>query len=162
MPTPERIAELIRAYADGPRLLEAAVAGIPRDELAFRPGPGHWSIHENAVHVADTELVAAVRMRFVLAEPGATLVGFDQGRWAQTLGYASASLDAALTLFRAVRAPTAELLRQAPAEAWTQTGRHTEAGLVTLEWLVEHFADHVPYHLKTIAKRRGQYAASHG
>jgi len=27
-----------------------------------------------------------------------------------------------------------------------------------LEWLVALFADHVPYHLRTIAKRRDQYA----
>jgi len=159
MPTAQRVSELLRTYAEGPDRLDAAVRGIPPDELAFTPGPGHWSIHENVVHVADTELVGAVRFRFVLAQPGALLVSFDQERWATALDYASWPVASALTVFRAVREPTLAMLRRAPMEAWTQTGVHQEAGPQTLEWLVEHFADHVSYHLRTIAKRRSQYAA---
>jgi len=156
--TSSRITELIKAYADGPRLLESAVAGIPPDELRFTPGPEHWSIHENVIHVADTELVGASRMRYVLAEPGAALVSFDQEKWARVMDYKSQSLEGALALFRGIRAATTEVLRRAPAEAWEHAGIHTESGPQTLEWLVEHFADHVPYHLRTIAKRRMQYA----
>jgi hypothetical protein len=160
MPTRERVNELLCKYAEGPERLEAAVRGIPSDEMNFSPGPGHWSIHENVVHVADVELVGVVRMRYVLAEPGATLVAFDQERWGTALGYAAWSSASALTLFRAVRETTVDLLRRAPVEAWTQTGMHVEAGPQSLEWLVEHFADHVPYHLRTIAKRRSQYQAA--
>ena len=54
MSSPERITELIRDYANGPRLFEEAVAGIPEDELRFRPGPEHWSIHENVVHLGSS------------------------------------------------------------------------------------------------------------
>ncbi len=158
MTTNSRISDLIRSYAEGPRLLETVVAGIPPDELRFTPGPEHWSIHENVVHVADTDLVAAARMRYVLAEPGSTLVSFDQDKWARVLDYRSQSMEGALALLRAIRASTAEMLRRAPAEAWEQVGINTEAGPQTLEWLVEHFADHVHYHLRTIAKRRSQYA----
>ncbi len=156
--TASRITELIKAYAEGPRLLESAVAGIPQAELHFTPGPEHWSIHENVVHVADTELVGVTRMRYVLAEPGAVLVSFDQEKWARVMDYRSQPLEGALALFRATRAATTEVLQRAPTEAWEHAGIHTEAGPQTLEWLVEHFADHVPYHLRTIAKRRTQYA----
>ena len=158
MSSTDRIDGLIRRYAEGPRLLEEAVIGIPEDELRFSPGPEHWSIHENVVHVADTDLVAAVRMRFILTEPGATLVAFDQNRWAQALSYSSLSLGTALGLFRSVREATTEMLQRAPVEAWEFTGKHTELGPQTLEWIVDHFADHVHYHLRTIAKRRRQYA----
>jgi uncharacterized damage-inducible protein DinB len=156
--TSGRIQDLIRSYAEGPRLLEAAVAGLPEDELRFRPGPEHWSIHENVVHVADTELVGATRMRYVIAQPGSTLVSFDQDQWARVLDYGSLSMNDALALLRAVRATTVEILRLAPTDAWEQVGVNTEAGPQTLEWLVEHFADHVHYHLRTIGKRRSQYA----
>jgi hypothetical protein len=158
MTTNSRASNLIRSYAEGPRLLEAAVADISPDELRFTPGPEHWSIHENVVHVADTDLVGATRMRYVLAEPGATLVSFDQDKWARALDYRSQSIGGALALLRAVRAVTTDMLWGAPAEAWEQVGMNTEAGPQTLEWLVEHFADHVHYHLRTIAKRRSQYA----
>jgi uncharacterized damage-inducible protein DinB len=156
--TSSRIEGLIRAYAEGPRLLETAVSGLSRDELHFTPGPEHWSIHANVVHVADTDVVAAARMRYVIAEPGAALVSFDQTKWARAMDYGAQPLEQALALFRAIRASTTEVLRRAPREAWEQIGVNTEAGPQTLEWLVEHFADHVPYHLRTIAKRRAQYA----
>jgi hypothetical protein len=158
MTAPRRIEELIQAYTEGPRLLEAAVAGILPDEMRFSPGPDHWSIHENVVHVADAELVGTTRMRYVIAQPGSTLVSFDQEQWARALDYRSHSLDGALALFRAVRRATADILKLAPAEAWEQMGVNTEAGPQTLEWLVEQFAEHVTYHLRTIAKRRDQYA----
>ncbi len=157
MTASSRIQALINAYAEGPRLLEAAVAGLTQDELCFRPGPEHWSIHENVVHVADTDLVGATRMRYVIVQPGSTLVSFDQNAWARVLDYGAVSMPQSLALLRAVRATTVEMLGRAPAEAWEQIGINTEAGPQTLEWLVEHFAGHVHYHLRTIAKRRTQY-----
>jgi hypothetical protein len=71
-------------------------------------------------------------------------------------------MEGALALLRAVRAATTEVLRRALTEAWEQKGINTEAGPQTLEWIVEHFADHVHYHLRTIAKRRAQYAQAKG
>jgi uncharacterized damage-inducible protein DinB len=158
MPTVQRIAELIQAYADGPRLLQEAISGISADELHFKPGPEHWSIHENVIHLVDTDLVAAGRMRFIIAQPGSALVGMDVARWAQAMAYSAQPLAEALGLLRAVRASTAALLRRVPPSAWEQTGTHTEAGPQTLEWLVEHFVEHVQHHLRTIAKRREQFA----
>ena len=158
MTTSGRIQDLIDAYAEGPRLLEAAVAGLSQDELRFRPGPEHWSIHENVVHVADTDLVGATRMRYVIVQPGSTLVSFDQNGWARVLDYGALSMHEALALLRAIRTTTVEILRRVPADAWEQAGINTEAGPQTLEWLVEHFGNHVHHHLRTIAKRRTQYA----
>ena len=158
MVTTTRIQELIQSYAAGPDRLEAAVRGIPEEELRFTPGPEHWSIYENVVHVADAELVHATRIRYVLAEPGATLVSFDQTRWARALDYRSHPLPAAFVLFRTIVASTADVLRRAPGEAWEHAGTHTEYGRQTLEQLVEDYAGHVPYHLRTITKRWAQYA----
>lgn len=160
--TAQQIDQLIQAYAGGPRLLEAALAGIPKDELHFKPDPEHWSIHENVVHLADTDLVAAARIRYILAQPGATLVAFDQNHWARAMDYAAQSTDTSVALLRVVRQSTADLLRRAPAEAWEQTGAHTELGPQTIAWIVEHFADHMQGHLSTIAKRRRQYAEARG
>lgn len=162
MPSAQRISELIKAYAEGPALLEAAVAGISKDELHFKPGPEHWSIHENVVHVADTDLVQAARVRYILAQPGSALIGFDQNLWARAMDYTAQSFEGSLALLRALRASTTDLLRRAPAAAWEQAGMHTEYGPQTLEQSVQRYADHVHYHLRTIAKRRKQYAETRG
>ncbi|MGH2452821.1 MAG: DinB family protein [bacterium] len=158
MATTQRINELIHAYAEGPRLLESTVAEISEDERRFKPGPEHWSIHENVVHVADCDLVFAERIRRVLAEPGAPLIAIDENQWARVLDYPAQSFEGSLALLRALRTTTADMLRQAPVEAWAQTGMHSEKGPQTLEWIVGYAADHVHYHLRTIAKRRRQYA----
>jgi len=160
MLTAQRVSELIQAYADGPRLLAAAVASVPREVLDFKPAPEHWSIRENVAHLADTDLVAAARLRYILAHPGATLVAFDQNKWATALGYASRSVEGSLELLRVVRESTADVLRRAPAAAWEYAGAHTELGPQTVEWIVNHFAEHLQGHLATITKRRDQYAAA--
>lgn len=131
---------------------------ISEDERQFKPGPEHWSIHENVVHVADCDIVFAERIRRVVAEPGGLLAAIDENQWARALHYPAQSFEASLALLRALRATTADLLRHAPAGAWEQTGMHNEKGPQTLEWIVGYAADHVHYHLRTIAKRRRQYA----
>lgn len=162
MPSAERIRQLIDAYADGPRRLDAAVAGVSEQALDFTPGAEHWSIRTNVIHLVDADLVAAARLRYVLAQPGITLVSFDQGVWAGALHYESQPVAPALAMFRAVRASTAELLRRAPAEAWGYAGVNTQSGLQTVERIVEYFDQHLEGHLKTIAKRRQQHAEAVG
>ena len=169
MPTAERVRDLIRAYADGPRLLDAALAGIPPDEVRFTPGPEHWSIHENVIHLADTDIAGAARIRYLLAEPEATLVSFHGTRWARVLDYGSQSLDDALAVFRAVRGATAGLLSHLRVAAWEAQGANwkrvetdSEPKTLTLPDLVQQGADHVHYHLRIIAKRRAQYAQRGG
>ena len=165
MLTPVRIESLIAAYAEGTRLLETALAGIPGEELRFTPGPEHWSIHENVIHLADTELVYAARLRYLLAEPAKIPESFAGFQWSRVLDYRSQSLEGALAFFDAIRAATTALLEILPSGAWEKVGLHWEqqaAGpelkTLTVAQAVELFADHVHYHLRTIAKRRAQYA----
>jgi uncharacterized damage-inducible protein DinB len=158
MSSAERIAMLLNAYAEGPRLVTAAVRGLSADELHFTPGPGHWSIHQHVVHLADADLVLATRLRYILAAPGVAVLPFDQERWGRTLDYAGRSLETSLALLRAVREATADLLRRMPPEAWQRVGQHPQAGPQTVEAIVAHSVEHVDHHLRTIAKRRREYA----
>jgi uncharacterized damage-inducible protein DinB len=148
---------IIHRYAEGPGLLEDAIADIPADEMRWRPTAADWSIHENVVHVVDTDLVTSMRVRSILAEPGSPMPWFDQGVWASVLRYAEQPLPDALALFRAARATTVRLLRQAPDAAWSQCDVHPIHGSRTLAQVVDHYANHVHHHLRTIAKRRRQY-----
>lgn len=162
MPPVERIRQLIDAYADGPRRLEAAVAGLSEHEWDFTPGAEHWSTRTNVIHLVDADLIAASRIRYVLAQPGIALVSFDQNVWATALHYESQPVAPALAMFRAVRASTAEMLRRAPADAWGYAGVNTQSGLQTVESIVNYFVEHLEGHLKTIAKRRQQHAEAVG
>lgn len=156
----QRAHTLISAYADGCRLIEDALAGIPDAELFYKPGSEHWSIFENVAHLVDIDLIVAARIRFVMAMPGAPILATDAAGWARAIDYSAWTLEDCVALMRAARGSTAALLRRAPADVWANTGMHSKHGPQTLEWIVDHMVEHVEVHLQTIAKRRRQYAES--
>jgi len=130
---------------------------LDRPALGAREIPSKWTIQEIVCHVADSETVGAIRIRLALAEPGAAFPGYDQGRFAEGLGYAS--FDAPLVrdtldLFSRLRSISARLLRRATPEAWKRAGVHPEWGPVTLRQLLELYADHGERHLEQILERR--------
>ncbi|HYM69353.1 MAG TPA: DinB family protein [bacterium] len=164
-----QIDALLGEYAHGPDLIEAALRGLSEEEVRFSPGPGHWSIHENIVHLADTELVYAARVRYLVAEPELIPASFRGFHWSTALAYPAQSLEDALHVFRAVRTTTARYLRALPPEAWARMGPHwdqegagAEPRRLSVADAVAAFRDHVHYHLRTIAKRRGQFTVSRG
>src|SRR3982751_2944227 len=118
---------LIARYESGPARLKAALAKVPPEALQWRPAPGEWSAHEIVVHCADSEANAALRIRYLVAEPDPLIVGYDQEEWARRFEYHSLPLEPALLTVAAVRANPAPLLRRLPAGAWATVGRHSES-----------------------------------
>ncbi len=51
----------IASYGAAPAELEAALRDLPRAAWQFRPAPDQWTIHEIAVHLADSEANSYVR-----------------------------------------------------------------------------------------------------
>ena len=151
---------LIDRYADGPRRLGAALAGVPEAARVWRPAPGKWSVHEVIVHCADAETNAAMRIRYLLAEPQPTLVGYDQDEWARTLDYAAQPLGPALAAVEAARGNTVLLLRRLPEAAWQRTGTHTEMGRYTAEQWLQIYAEHLEVHAQQIERNLAAWMAA--
>jgi hypothetical protein len=150
--TPEQRAALIRQYADGPAVLEAALRSVPADALEWRPAPGKWTVHEVVVHCADSETNAHMRVRYLLAEPEPLILGYDQDRWAIDLDYHSLPLGPALATVRAVRANTVPLLERLTEAQWNKTGRHTEQGSYGVETWLQIYAEHLDVHARQIGR----------
>jgi hypothetical protein len=141
---------LLAAYGSGPEGLEAGLKDVPHEAWDWKPGPGRWSVHEIVVHLADSEAHAYIRCRTLIAEPGKTVMAYDQDRWASELGYAGQSTDDALALFTLLRRMTHRLLADAPHSVWEQSIHHPEHGMMMLDdWLLS-YAKHVPLHLAQI------------
>jgi DinB superfamily len=143
---------LILKYAEGPARLRAAWASVPEEARQWRPAPEKWSAHEVVVHCADSETNAAQRIRYVLAEKEATIVGYDQEAWARDFDYHAHPVEVALLTVEAVRANTAALLRRLPASAWSKVGRHSEHGRYSAEDWLGIYADHVHNHASQIER----------
>ena len=149
---------LLAAFDTAPARLRAAVAGLTEEQLRARPRPGKWSVLEIALHVTDADIVGASRFRHALAQPGITVVGYDQDAWADALGYNDtplAALAESLDLFASIRRNSAALFRRAAADrAWDRVVHHPERGALTLRNLLELYADHGDRHIAQILANR--------
>src|ERR671923_975412 len=118
--------EKIELYGKGYDLLMESLRDIPQEMWKFKPEPKEWSVHEVLVHLADSESNAALRARKLIVEPGGTLMGYDQDRWAVELDYHDQSYEDALEIVRLVRKTTYELLKKQPDEVFGHSVRHAE------------------------------------
>ena len=141
---------LIRRYEEGPQKLRAAYERIPAEARQWRPAEGKWSAHEVVCHAADSETIAAQRIRYLVAESNPTIVGYDQAEWAKAFDYHAAPLEPAMATVAAVRANTAALLRRLPEKAWSAEGTHTDSGRYTAENWLKIYAEHLEKHSRQI------------
>jgi hypothetical protein len=152
-------AALIERYAQGPALLKAALAKMPREAVPWKPAPNRWSAHEIVVHCADSESNAALRIRYLLAEERPVIQGYDQDRWALQLHYRDHPADVALSTVEAVRAHTTPLLRRMTDEQWRRVGEHTESGRYAAEDWLRIYAEHLEKHSGQIERNLAAWNA---
>lgn len=146
--------ELIDQYLAGIDIVRTAVAGMKEEQLDARPIAGKWSTRQVVCHLADFEPIYADRMKRVIAERCPTFFGGDPDTFAAGLAYERRSLDEELTLLTAVRQHMTTILRELKVADFQRTGKHAEAGPMTLETLLRNIADHVPHHVHFIAQKR--------
>src|SRR5439155_23241312 len=95
--------ELIDAYVAGGAKLRAAVAGLTREQLTARPGPGEWSILEVVVHLTDSDAISIDRMKRMLTEDNPQLLYADETAYVDCLRTHDQDVGDALTLFEVGR-----------------------------------------------------------
>ena len=156
------IANLLERYRRGPELLAVVLTGVFGEEEDFVREPGKWSIRQIIAQLADSELVAAYRLRKVLAEDNPPLNVFDQNAWAANLDYARRKPKQSLETFRRLRAENYDLLKDAPEPSFARTGNHSKNGPMTLRQLVETFANHAESHARQLQEIRDAYKLAKG
>lgn len=148
--TPEERNKLIERYTIGPALLREALSKAPEEMRKWRPEPNEFSVHEVIVHCADSETNSHGRIRYIMTEDNATIIGYDPPVWAAAFHYLDHPIDAALLTVEAVRANTVPILRHATEEQWSHVGTHTEMGAYGAETWLEVYAAHCYDHAKQI------------
>jgi uncharacterized damage-inducible protein DinB len=146
--------KIIEQYEHGGDKLRQVVQGLTHDDLHALPVPGTWSIQQIIIHLLDSDLVLADRMKRVIAEDKPALLAFDENRWAKQLAYDFRSADDAVALFGLNRKQMAEVMRRLPDEAFARTGTHNERGVQTLEQIVGFAVEHLDHHLKFARDKR--------
>jgi len=156
-------AEKIDLYGRGYDLLMETLRDIPQEMWKFKPEPAEWSVHEVLVHLADSESNAALRARMLIVEPGGTLMGYDQDRWAAELDYHEQSHEDALEVTRLVRRTTYALLKKQPDEVFSHSVRHPEYDEpYTFEKWLDIYSAHIPGHIEQIKNNYRIWRDRHG
>lgn len=147
----ERLA-LIESYGQAHQKLVDALKRFPRDMWHFKPAPSRWSIHEIIIHLADSEANSFIRARCFIAEPGKTVMAYDQDKWASDLRYDLQDTEGALELFKWLREMTYRIIRVIPESYWGRTVNHPENGVMTFDQWLKIYEDHVPLHISQMQK----------
>jgi uncharacterized damage-inducible protein DinB len=146
--------ELIDKYLAGPELVQRAVQDMGGEQLDAKPIPGKWSTRQVVCHIVDFEPVYADRMKRVIAENCPSFFGGDPDVFAAHLAYERREIGTELELMAAVRRQMATILRELTADDFQRMGKHSEAGPLSLETLLQRISDHVPHHIRFIAEKR--------
>lgn len=160
--TPSEYVRRILSYVEGKDALEvlrttagrlrSIVFGAPAAELRRQPAAGKWSGAQILAHLADSEIVAAYRIRMILARDGVAIQAFDQNEWASALRYDAAEPVESLALFDATRTANLRLLDRVDPRLHDNHGVHAERGRETVTHLVRLYAGHDLNHLAQIER----------
>jgi hypothetical protein len=152
--TPEERRALIERYKDGYAQVAQALDGFPEAGLTARPIAGKWSAAEIVNHLADSEMMSAMRVRKLLTEAHPVIQGYDQDEWARALRYNERPVGPALAAFRAARETTGQLLELLTESQWRRLGWHSESGPYHTERWLEIYAAHAHGHADQIRRLR--------
>jgi uncharacterized damage-inducible protein DinB len=140
-----------------PGKVARAVAGLSAKKMRRRPKRGKWSIIEILGHLQDTEFVYGYRIRLSLAQPGATILGYDQAVWTEELRHNRGNAKQLIERIRVLRDGNLETVRRVPRPLWKRYGMHNERGKETVRRALELIAGHDLNHLDQIRAIRKKY-----
>lgn len=154
--TPEERTQHVARYALGADDLDDSLRDMTPEDLDRRPAPDAWTAREIVHHLADSETMAATRLRRLVADDEPVIHGYDEPVWAERLHY-DRPIETSISLVRAVRAASLDLLRSLTPAEWDRTGTHTESGPYSVDRWLEIYADHTHDHADQIRRaRRGE------
>lgn len=146
--------QFIERYVNEADDLRKSIAGLtPEDMLAF-PVPGTWSIQQIVIHMLDSDLIAADRMKRIIAEDNPLLLGYDESKFAVRLHCDKLDVQLACEVFTKNRQLMAAILRQLSDKDFQRTGVHNERGKLTLAEVLNIYTGHLQHHLKFIHEKR--------
>ncbi len=143
--------EMIRKLPEQARM---AVKGLNDEQLNTPYGEGKWTVRQVIHHLADSHMNAFVRMKLVLTEDNPTLKPYSQDDWARTKEAAAYPVESSLHILTGLHERWASLLDGVPDSAWSRTAFHPENGPMTLQRLLDIYADHGEKHVRSITELR--------
>ena len=148
------IAALAANYEKATNDFFRLIDGLEESDLDKNDGEG-WTPRQVIHHLADSEAQSYARLRRLVAEPGTTIQGYDEGKWAEnsTLGYRSEDIQVSLDVIKAVRESSYLLVTRLKESDLELSGVHTESGKYTVKNWLETYSKHPVDHANQIREQ---------
>lgn len=149
---------ILAQYADGPALLDSALAGLRETDLDLAPSAASWSIRQIVHHLVDGDDIWKTCIKAALGNSDGvfTLQWYwekPQMDWSENWAYASRSLDSSLELLHANRRHIMDLVEHIPGacEKSIRLARKDGSEVhITVFDVLELHAGHLIDHIKDI------------
>jgi len=152
--TAEERRGLIDQIAAAPARLRDAVAGLSSAQLDTPYRPGGWTPRQVAHHIPDSHINAYVRIKLALTEAEPAVQTYEESEWAKLPDTAKTPVDVSLELLDALHRRWVTLLRSLGEKDFAKTARHPSWGVVTVDFLLAHYAWHGRHHVAHITSLR--------
>lgn len=141
--------EKIEAIRNTPIELAHALDGLNDQQLDTPYRDGGWTPRQIVHHIADSHLNAFVRMKLILTEDHPTLKPYDQDLWARMNDY-TRDIAPSVAIISGVQERMANVLEDASEADLARTAHHPDNGTMTLQQLLDMYADHGKHHVDQI------------
>ena len=137
--------DTLEVLATGRDQVGAVVGRLGASGLQRPYGPGKWTGAQVLAHLADAELVVAVRARQILTQTPYTIQSYDESAWIGL--YRDVDTEAALATFLAGRNWNLHLCQGLSPTQLSRIGVHPERGEEPLSITLRALAGHTLSHL---------------
>ena len=149
---------ILRQYADGPSLLDSALAGLYETDLNLALSADSWTIRQIVHHIADGDDLWKTCIKIALGNSDALfslqwLTTRTQMEWSESWAYSRRGIESSLALYRANRNHIVDLLEHNPG-ACERSIRFERPGKeeirITVFDVVELHVNHLAEHIESI------------
>jgi len=152
---PREVLDALRAHVDE---LTEAVRQLPAERLEADAEAGEaeggWTARQVLAHLADFELVAAVRVRMMLSLDHPTLPAYGQEEFTDRFAALETPAEA-LERLTVTRRATLRVLEAATPADWDREGTHPQRGVEPLRRTAEMLSRHDATHLAQLRRAAG-------
>ena len=154
-PLPEgELASAMEAISELPSQLRNAVSGLDQAQLNTPYRDGGWTVRQLVAHIADSHMTACFRVRMALTEDTPNVIGYDEKAFAELHDSLHAPVEWSLELIESLHARWVMLLQSLTPEEFQRGFRHSEQGVMTIEFATMLYAWHSRHHVAHITHLR--------
>lgn len=144
--------ETLAALRTFPQQLAAAVQNLGSDQVTRLEAEGKWSVADVVAHLADLELVYAVRIRTIVAGAGDTpLAALAQDAWVERV-HRREPVSELLEQFAFLRAMNVRFLERLGEDERARRGIHPQYGPISVDDAVGRLTRHDAKHFAQIER----------